>query len=141
MDTTIKTFPAAGKNASKAGRIFSESIPKGSDISESLAQFARANGISDALVWVFGCVSPATLGVWDPILEVSVTERYEGTFELVSASGRIVQGEKPQVFLTATCAGQDLKICAGKIFSPTRSLTARFDMMEIESNSQQARSF
>lgn len=113
------------------GRIFSEAIPMGSDVLESIGRFALENGVENALVWVSGTVSPVTVGVWDPVQEVFVTERYEGFFEFVSASGRIVQGGNPQVFLTATCAGQDLKTVAGKIFSPTLSVNARFDLMEI----------
>ncbi|MBI5844948.1 MAG: DNA-binding protein [Deltaproteobacteria bacterium] len=131
MDTAIKIQPQALENSARAGRIFSEAIPRGSDVVESLSRFALEKGVEKALVWVFGTVSPATVGVWDPVQEVSVTERYEGFFEFVSASGRIVQGDSSPVHLAATLAGCDLKIVAGKIFSPTRSLTVRFDMMEI----------
>lgn len=139
MDTAIKIHPAANEKAFRAGRIFSETIPKGCDVLERLGRFAVENCVEHALVWVYGCVSPVALGVWDPVQEVSVTERYDGFFEFVSASGRIVQGENPQIHLTATCAGQDLKIVAGKIFSPTLSVTAQFDLMEI--SAQQPRSF
>jgi predicted DNA-binding protein with PD1-like motif len=139
METAINISPQALQIFSGAGRIFSATIPSGCDVLENLVRLARENKVENALVWMRGCVSPVTLGVWDPVQEVSVTERYDGFFEFVSASGRIVQGDSPKVLLTATCAGQDLKNVAGKVFSPTLSVSAQFDLMEI--SVQQPRSF
>ncbi len=132
METPSHTILPPGAETGRAGRLFSAGLEKDSDLVEGLFAFCRANGIESALAWLSGSVSPVTLGIYDPSQEVSATERYEGVHELVSASGRIiVRHGLENAHLTASAAGLDGKLVGGRIFSPTRAVAVRFDLMEI----------
>jgi predicted DNA-binding protein with PD1-like motif len=110
-------------------------LPHKSDLIGATEDVCRRQGIQNAVFQVIGAVSLLTIGTFDQVQRVYVTDRQEGSFEIVFCSG-IVSRQDGRCFVNSRIIAADLegRLIGGTVFSDTRIYAAEIDLQEMLGN-------
>jgi uncharacterized protein len=116
----------------QAGRRFITRLPDKSDLIGATEDICRRQGIQKAAFQVFGALSLLTIGTFDQAQQVYVTDRQEGSFEIVFCNGNVSQ-QDGSCFVNSRIIATDIegRLVAGRVFSDTRIYAAEIEIQEM----------
>ena len=108
-----------------AGRVRLARLNRGDDLLTAVEALCREDALDTVLFSATGSIVDITVGVYDGSQQVYVTERIEKPLELVTCTGNAVRdGAAYRAQAHAAAADLDGRLFAGRLFSPTRVVSA-----------------
>jgi predicted DNA-binding protein with PD1-like motif len=116
----------------EAGRRWMGRMPGGEDLTAGIVAFCGETGIHTAVFSVMGTVAAYTIGAFDPVQQVYVTENETAAFDIVACRGN-VSTKDSGLFVRAHICLADVRgrVVAGRLFSETPVREAEIDILEI----------
>lgn len=116
----------------ETGRRWVGRMPGGEDLTAGVVTFCREAGVHAAVFSVLGTVAAYTIGAFDPVQQVYVTESETAAFDIVACRGNVSM-KGPDLFVRAHICLADVRgrVLAGRLFSETPVREAEIELLEI----------
>ncbi len=107
-------------------------LPGGEDLIAAVVAFCRQAGLHTAVFSVVGTVAAYTIGAFDPVQQVYVTENEIAPFDIAACRGNVsMKGSELSVRAHICLADAQGRVVAGRLFSETPVREAEIELLEI----------
>jgi predicted DNA-binding protein with PD1-like motif len=114
------------------GRRFIGRLPAGSEVTDFIVGFCRRKEIGAAAFTLGGSVSCFTIGTYDPVQQVYVTETSEAARDIAACSGTVALKEgAPFVAARIVLSDERGRTSGGRLFAETRIFAGEIDLQEL----------
>ena len=117
----------------KEGERYLVSLDIGDPIHETLAAFAKSEGITSWWHQGIGVLRDPILGFYEVEKKEYLEQQFTGDYEILSISGNLSKKEgKPFLHSHASLSGKDFTAIGGHLFEATISAAAEFIILPLE---------
>jgi len=131
-DAVSRNMELGGIRQVQTGRRWMGRLPDGQDLVAAVLAFCRQAGVHTAVFSVMGTVAGYTIGAFDPVQQVYVTENEGAPFDIAACRGNVSR-KGGDLFVRAHICLADTRgrVVAGRLFSDTPLLEAEIELLEM----------